>query len=228
VGMNGTEQYNNGSSIAVPSEFEPTGQSGDQRKALQVLTVAQRTANEHIAISRREAEHIRTEARIDAEKIIKEAQGQADVLQGEAEKILAKAHFAAEKTVRDTESMAELTAQNAKNILNDTRARAEEILQEAQAGARDMRHRAQQVYDDVVGGLSAKRETLQRQIEALEQFEQEYRARLVTFMQQQLRSLWVDQPQAPGEIVELNPAGSERPLMPSDGVDPAPDGRPDE
>jgi hypothetical protein len=34
----------------------------------------------------------------------------------------------------------------------------------------------------------------------LERFDREYRARLTSFMQQQLRALWVDQPQPPAEL----------------------------
>ena len=48
--------------------------------------------------------------------------------------------------------------------------------------------------------LATKREALQQQIEALEQFDREYRSRLTTFMQNQLRALWVDEPQVSAEI----------------------------
>jgi len=54
----------------------------------------------------------------------------------------------------------------------------------------------------VVGSLATKREGLQNQIEALEQFDREYRSRLTTFMQGQLRALWVDQPQLTDELPE--------------------------
>ena len=52
----------------------------------------------------------------------------------------------------------------------------------------------------MVGSLAGKREALQEQIEALEQFDREYRARLQTFMQGQLRALWADQPQVTGDV----------------------------
>jgi hypothetical protein len=54
----------------------------------------------------------------------------------------------------------------------------------------------------VVGSLGTKREALAQQIEALEQFDREYRSRLTAFMQGQLRSLWVDQPQVAGNLPE--------------------------
>jgi hypothetical protein len=52
----------------------------------------------------------------------------------------------------------------------------------------------------MVGNLAAKREALQQQIEALQEFDREYRTRLLTFMKAQLRALWVDEPQVDGEI----------------------------
>ena len=70
-----------------------------------------------------------------------------------------------------------------------------------------MRQQAQRRYDDVVGSLGAKREALQQQIEALEQFDREYRNRLLGFMQKQMRALWADQPDAPDEV-EI-PAGAQ-------------------
>ena len=72
----------------------------------------------------------------------------------------------------------------------------------AQATADELMHQAQQRYEDVVGSLAAKREALQRQIEALEQFDRDYRARLTTFMQIQLRALWVDEPRVDAEEIE--------------------------
>ena len=56
----------------------------------------------------------------------------------------------------------------------------------------------------MVGSLGVRRESLQQQIEALERFDREYRARLTGFMQNQLRALWVDQPQV-GELEGAEP-----------------------
>lgn len=68
------------------------------------------------------------------------------------------------------------------------------MAKSAQSDADELKERAQQRYDDVVGSLVTKREGLQKQIEALEQFDHQYRARLTTFMQNQLRALWPDEP----------------------------------
>ena len=82
----------------------------------------------------------------------------------------------------------------------DARARAEEIAKEAQANADELKDQAQQRYQDVVGSLATKREALQQQIEALENFDRDYRSRLQIFMQNQLRALWIDQPQVGSDM----------------------------
>jgi hypothetical protein len=71
----------------------------------------------------------------------------------------------------------------------------------------------------VVGSLGTRRESLQQQIEALEQFDREYRSRLTHFMQGQLRALWVDQPQVNGELPEIPaPAGPRHGAADDDSV----------
>lgn len=176
--------------LAAPSAVDeplapmgvPSG-SAAQHQALQVLTLAQRTAEEHVASARQEADRIRAEARAAAEQIIRDSKAQADNAR-----------------------------QNAERMLSAARAQAAETARNAQANADELSHRAQQRYDDVVGSLAARREALQQQIETLEQFDREYRARLMTFMQNQLRALWVDEPRVDAE--EIEQPGSAAPTAP--------------
>jgi hypothetical protein len=134
------------------------------------------------------------DARAAAEQIVREAQAHAHRLQQEAERTLAEAHGAAAQVAQDAQAHAEGARQHAEEMLGDAQAEAEELVKNAQADADELEHRAQQRYDDVVGSLAARREALQQQIEALEQFDRDYRARLTAFMQHQLRALWADQP----------------------------------
>jgi vacuolar-type H+-ATPase subunit E/Vma4 len=182
----------------------PTNEPQEQRKlrpepaaqhqAVQVLTLAQRTAEEHIAGARHEADRICADAHATAEKIIGDARGHAHGLQQEAEKALSDAHAKATQMARDVQAHADDAQRKAEKILSDARARADETVKSAQARADELRDQAQQRYEDVVGSLAAKRLALQQQIEALEQFDREYRSRLTAFMQSQLRALWVDEP----------------------------------
>ncbi len=182
----------------------------NQHQALQVLTLAQRTAEEHVASARRKADTICTDARGAAEQIVRDAQARANVLKQEAEKALSDAHAKAAQVARDAQTHAKDAQRNAKEILSDAQTRADEMAKDAQANADDLMQRAQQRYEDAVGSLAAKREALQQQIETLEQFDREYRGRITAFLQNQLRALWVDQPQVNTE--ELEQPGAAAPV----------------
>lgn len=170
------------------------------RQALQVLTLAQRTAEEHLAHAHHDADKIKEDARAAAEQIVRDAQANAHTLRREAEKALSDARAAAEKIAQDAQKHADDTQHDAEKILADARAAAEATAADAKENADNLKLQAEQRYEDIVGGLAAKREALQQQIEALEQFDRDYRARLTTFMQGQLRALWVDQPHVNAEI----------------------------
>jgi cell division septum initiation protein DivIVA len=169
-------------------------------QALQVLTLAQRTAEEHVARAHHQADKIRTDALAAAEQIARDAQVHAHNVRREADKILADARAAAEQIARDSHARTEESRRTAEKIVTEARAQADQIAEDAQANADHLNLQARQRYDDVVGSLGTKRESLQQQIEALEAFDREYRSRLTAFMQGQLRALWVDQPQVHDEL----------------------------
>jgi cell division septum initiation protein DivIVA len=171
-----------------------------QREALQVLTLAQRTADEHIASAHHQADKIHGDAQATAEQIVREAEAHAEDVREEADDTLADARATAEQIAMEAQAHVDEIRRNADKILSDARARAAEIAKNAQAHADELKHQAEHRYQDVVGSLATKREALQQQIEALEQFDREYRARLTTFMQSQLRALWVDEPQVGPEL----------------------------
>jgi cell division septum initiation protein DivIVA len=194
---------------------------GLPNQALHVLTLAQRTAEEHVAAAHQQADKIRTDALAAAEQIARDAQVHAHDVRREADKVLYDARAAAEQTAREAQAHAEEARRTADKILADARARAEAIAAEARANADHLRLQAQQRYDDVVGSLGTKREGLQQQIEALERFDHEYRARLTAFMQGQLRALWLDQPQVAGELPE--PEEIEEPAAEAPEPEPEPE-----
>ena len=184
----------------APDQTDVPSDSSTPRHALQVLTLAQRTADEHVLGARRDAEKIHADARSTAERIARDAEAHAQKVRQDADKVLSDAREAATRGARDIQARTDEAQRNADRILSDAQAKAEAVATDARANAEELKLQAEQRYQDVVGGLAAKREALQKQIEALEQFDQEYRARLTTFMQGQLRALWVDQPQVTGEI----------------------------
>jgi cell division septum initiation protein DivIVA len=216
---NGMKGRVKGLLVGAPAVMEPVehhieapSEPGAQRQALQVLTLAQRTADEHVATAHRQADKIVAEARATAEHIVQDAEAHAENLRREADKKVAGVRATADQIARDAQAHADNTRRNAEKILTDARARAEEIAKDAQTNADELKDQAQQRYQDVVGSLAAKREALQQQIEALEQFDREYRARLTTFMQGQLRALWVDEPRVEVEIEQSGPAAVSEPV----------------
>jgi cell division septum initiation protein DivIVA len=189
-----------------------------ERQALQVLVLARRTADEHVASALAESERIRADARAKADGIVKDAQTTAEGVRREAEKTLGDARAKAESIGKDAQAGAEAVRREAEKAISDARAKAQEIARDAQARADGVRkeadmtladarakasdiakeakahadgldREAQQRYQEVVGSLEAKRGALQQQIDALEEFDNDYRARLRTFMQNQLRAL---------------------------------------
>jgi cell division septum initiation protein DivIVA len=193
--LNGTtpESETSEHALVAPPQAHPN-------QALQVLTLAQRTAEEHVARAHHQADKIRTDALAAAEQIARDAQVHAHNVRREADKVLADARAASEQVARDSHARTEEARRMAEKIVADARGASEQIGMDAQANADHLNLQARQRYDDVVGSLGTKREALQQQIEALEQFDREYRSRLQTFMQGQLRALWVDQPQVSGEL----------------------------
>ena len=174
--------------LVVPGTRKP-----DQ--ALQVLTMAQRTAEQHVADANRDAEKIRAAAQAEADVIGQKAKDHADKVRADAARTMSEARAAADQASRDAERSKGEAKRQADLIVAEARSEADRITGAAQEDAEQLRLQAQRRYDDFVGGLTAKREGLQQQIEALEQFDREYRARLMSFMQAQLRALWVDQPE---------------------------------
>ncbi|MEU4426875.1 hypothetical protein AB0F81_40160 [Actinoplanes sp. NPDC024001] len=206
--LNGTNGETSEHAVIAPTPGLPN-------QALQVLALAQRTAEEHVASAQHHADKIRTDALASAEQIARDAQAHANNVRREADRVLSEARAAAEQIARDAQAHAEEARRTADKIVADARARAETIGADAVAGAEQLRHQAQQRYDDVVGSLGAKREALQQQIEALEDFDREYRGRLTAFMQGQLRALWMDAPQVTGDILEEEPVAEELEAAPA-------------
>jgi cell division septum initiation protein DivIVA len=169
-------------------------------QAVQMLTLAQRTGEEHVANALRQAEKIQSEAGATAEQIVRDAQAQAEAVRSEADKVLSDARARAAQIAKDAQTQADNARREGDKIVSDARARAAETAKEAQANADALKRQAQLRYEEMVGNLAAKREALQQQIEALQEFDREYRARLVTFMQGQLRALWVEEPHVDAEI----------------------------
>ncbi|MBV1850122.1 hypothetical protein [Catellatospora tritici] len=180
---------------ALPEQVESVLADPEaERQALQVLVLARRTADEHIATAQQEASRIRQEARAKADDTAREARALVEGAREDAAKIMSAAQAKAVETAREAQAHAESARRESDLVLSEARQRAMKIGEDARAKADELERDALQQYEDVVGSLEAKRDALTERIDALQQFDREYRARLRRFMNSQLDALAQDDP----------------------------------
>jgi DivIVA domain-containing protein len=135
------------------------GQPGQQQtddvhaRAVQVLMLAQQTADQHLAQSMAEAERILAEAKAQADNSLKDAQERSTAQLGEVEA-------------------------RAKQLDEESAARASRAVQDAEQRAAT-----------ITAQLEQRKAALERRVEELRSFEREYRARLKSYLESQLRDL---------------------------------------
>jgi DivIVA domain-containing protein len=129
-------------------------QTPDQHaKAVQVLALAQQTADQHLAQSKAEAERLLSEARANAESTLTQARDQST------------------KHLTDAET-------RAKQLDQDSVAKATQTLQDAEQRA-----------NAITAQFEQRKAALERRVEELRTFEREYRTRLKSYLESQLRDL---------------------------------------
>lgn len=122
-------------------------------QAVQMLALAQQTADQHLAQSKSEAERLLAEAQANAHAALSNAQAQSDKQMSEA------------------------------------KARGEQMERESAAKASQMVHEAEQRVSALTSQLEQRKGTLERRVEELRTFEREYRTRLKSYLESQLRDL---------------------------------------
>jgi DivIVA domain-containing protein len=135
-------------------------------QAVQMLALAQQTADQHLAQSKAEAERLVTEAQSSAEAMIAETN---------------------EKTSRQ---------------LADAESRARQLHEESSARASQALQDAEQRAATITAQFEQRKAALERRVEELRTFEREYRTRLKSYLESQLRDL-----DATGKNDAANPAG---------------------
>jgi hypothetical protein len=170
--------------------------------ALEVLTLAQQTAEKHLAAVTEQACELQDAAQARAEQVHREAHAYADRIRAEADKVLVDARAATALSNREAEAQAADIRRQAERALAEARAEAERIVATGREHADQLKVRAHQRYEDAVGGLAVERAALQKQIEALSAFDTEYRQQLTAFMQSQLRTLWAGQSETGEEPID--------------------------
>ena len=119
-------------------------------------------------------------------------------------KVLAMAQETAEKYVSDAKSEADRMIGDARStadrMIGEARSKADSMVGEARTQAttveRDARGKAttlvqdaERRHNEIIGGLEERKGTLEKRIEELRTFEREYRTRLKSYLESQLRDL---------------------------------------
>ncbi|WP_224386457.1 DivIVA domain-containing protein [Pseudonocardia sp. ICBG1293] len=133
-------------------------------QAAKVLGLAQEMADRLTAEAKNEADTMLSDARNKSEQLLSDARTKADGL------------------VNDARSRAE-------TMLNDARTRAETLERQSRDKASGLVSEAERKQNEIMGAIQRDKSVLEKKIDELRTFEREYRTRLKTYLESQLRDL---------------------------------------
>ena len=157
-------------------------QGGDHHvQVAKVLSMAQEMAERLTSEAKTEADSMLFDARTKSEQLLSEARGKSDGL------------------VNDARARAE-------TMLNDARTRAETLERQSRDKAAALVGDAERRQSEVINIINREKSVLEKKIEELRTFEREYRTRLKTYLESQVRELEGRGSAAPSEA-RSNPNG---------------------
>lgn len=163
------------SPVPAPTAAEQTSPGGDHHvQAAKVLGLAQEMADRLTGEAKSEADGMLSEARTKSEQLLSDARAKSDSMVNEART-------------------------RAETMLNDARTRAETLERQAREKAAGLERDAQHKHAEVMGNITQEKNALDKKIDTLRTFEREYRTRLQTYLESQLRELQDRGSAAPSE-----------------------------
>jgi DivIVA domain-containing protein len=148
-----------------PTMADSGDQGGDHHvQVAKVLSMAQEMAERLTSEAKSEADTMLTDARTKAEQLLSEARTKSDGL------------------VNDARARAE-------TMLNDARTRAETLERQSRDKAAKLVGDAERQQSEIIGSITRDKSVLEKKIDELRTFEREYRTRLKTYLESQLRDL---------------------------------------
>lgn len=148
-----------------PQRAMGPGDDGDHHvQVAKVLSLAQEMAERLTAEAKSEADGMLSDARTKSEQLLSEARSKSDGL------------------VNDARARAE-------TMLNDARTRAETLERQSREKASTLVGDAERKQNEIIGSITREKSALEKKIEELRTFEREYRTRLKTYLESQLRDL---------------------------------------
>jgi DivIVA domain-containing protein len=133
-------------------------------QAAKVLGLAQEMADRLTAEAKSEADGMLSDARTKSEQLLSEARTKSDSMVNEARS-------------------------RAETMLNDARTRAETLERQARDKASTLERDAQRKHNETITLIEQQKGGLEKKIDELRTFEREYRTRLKTYLESQLRDL---------------------------------------
>ncbi len=149
---------------AIAEQTSPGGGGDHHVQAAKVLGLAQEMADRLTGEAKAEADGMLGEARTKSEQLLSEARAKADSMVNEART-------------------------RAETMLNDARTRAETLERQAREKASSLERDAQRKHTETIGQINQEKSALEKRIDELRTFEREYRTRLKTYLESQLREL---------------------------------------
>lgn len=151
-------------------------------QAAKVLGLAQEMADRLTAEAKNEADTMLSDARTKSEQLLSDARTKSDGL------------------VNDARSRAE-------TMLNDARTRAETLERQSRDKAAGLVSDAERKQNEIIGQIQRDKSVLEKKIDELRTFEREYRTRLKTYLESQLRDLEGRGSAAPSDAARSNSNG---------------------
>ena len=150
-----------------------------------------------------------------ADRVTSDAKTQADTMLNNAratsERLLAEARAKAEGMVTEARTRAE-------TMLNDARSKAETLDRQSRDKAASLERDAARKHTEILGSINQEKTILEKKINELRTFEHEYRTRLKTYLQSQLKEL-----DGPGSAAPADPMPTQPDLVASgSGAPPTP------
>jgi DivIVA domain-containing protein len=148
-----------------PQRTEQTSPgSGHHVQAAKVLGLAQEIADQLTLEAKADADAMLSKARTTSEHLLCQATAKADGMVTEART-------------------------RAETLLTDARSRAETLERQSREKAASLERDAARQHAEIIGSISQEKSILEKKIADLRAFEHEYRTRLVTYLDSQLREL---------------------------------------
>ena len=148
----------------APAMAEPESSIDQHVQVAKVLSMAQEMAERLTSEAKAEADSMLTDARNKSEQLLSEARAKSDGL------------------VNDARARAE-------TMLNDARTRAETLERQSRDKAAKLVGDAERQQTEIIGSITRDKTVLEKKIDELRTFEREYRTRLKTYLESQLRDL---------------------------------------